>query len=138
MKIQMIKKTFKELKELDAVIGNLYGKNPELKKGKFGYAYNKFVKKNFVPMLNEYRDELNLIAVNNALTDEKTKELIYDETNSRGFKFSKEGLIACMKQEKECEANWNTKELDLEPFISVEVPENMTEEEIEVLTGVII
>jgi len=48
-----MEKTFKELNELDTIIGNLYQTNPELKDGKFGYAYKRFSEKNFFPIFKD-------------------------------------------------------------------------------------
>ena len=64
---------------------------PELERTKFGYAYSKFYKKNVKPSVDRIKDALLDIRVENAMIDTKTKELIIDKSNDRGFKFDKEG-----------------------------------------------
>lgn len=132
------KKTFKELLEVDNVVGRLYQKDPEIRNTKFGYAYTQFHKKNYTPTLEKYQEEILLARIDNALEDEKTKRVLEDKENIRGFQFSKEGLRNVILKEKELETKWLAMEIEIEPYISKFVPEELSEEDREVLTGLVI
>lgn len=135
----MIKKTFKELRDLDIMVAEAYHKNEDLEKTKFGYAYKRFREKNYDPKTKEYNEELLSIRIDNALEDEKTKEIFMDPTpNTRGFKYSKDGLKKVVKAEKELLEKWDKKEWEIEPHISPMKPEDFSEEEIEMLTGLVL
>ena len=116
-----MKKTFKELQEIDLIVGGIYHRKPELRNTKFGYAYKRFVKKNYQP-----------------LVDEKTKEILIDRLNPRGYKYSKEGLKQVIKDENQISNKFDLKETEIEPFLSSYIPEDLTEEETEILTGIVI
>lgn len=133
-----IKKTFKELSEIDSVMASIYEKNPEYKDGKFGYAYKRFAEKNWYPVLKEYQNEILDIRIDNALTDEKTKAILTTE-KGRGFEFDKEGLKAVLKAERELEKKWDIKEFEVEPYICKK--ENLielTDEQKDLLKGILI
>lgn len=139
MKTEMIKKTFKELMEIDEFIGTLYTEKPELKNSKFGYSYKRFAEKNFYPLLKKFREELLDIRIDNALEDEKTKEIIADDLNPRGYKYNKEGLKKLVIAERILEEEWFNKEIKVEPYICKK--ENLPELNIiekEMLLGVLI
>lgn len=133
-----MKKTFKELQTIDGVVGGMYKKNPELRDTKFAYAYKRFYEKNYSPTLKEFTEQVNDSYINNALVDEKTQALLTDQENSRGFKYSKDGLKQVMRDENRISEEFNSKEIEITPFISVYIPENLTEEEKEVLTGIVL
>lgn len=131
-------KTFKELQEIDNVVGELYKTNPDLKQSKFGYAYKRYSAKNYEPIVKEFRDELELIRLENAMEDEKTKEVLIDRMNSRGYKYSKEGLKNAMKQEADLMEKFNLKEIEIIPYITTSIPEELNDEVKEMLTGIVI
>lgn len=133
----MINKTFKQLQEIDNVMGELYQKEPTLQETKFGYAYKRFCEKEYIPLVKEYNASLEDVRIENALENETTKEVLTDRTNMRGYKYSKLGLKNVMKEENRVMEEWNSKEFEVEPFVSAFVPE-LSEYEKEVLTGVII
>lgn len=132
-----MKKTFEELLKIDRLVGDLYKRNPALRNTKFGYAYKRFAEKNLDKIVTEYRKEINLAQLNNALEDEKTKEVLIDPQNSRGYKYSKEGLMKVISDEFEIEKKWFEKEVDVEPFFSAYVPEELLDEEKEDLKGIL-
>lgn len=130
-------KTFKDLLDFNEVVNELYKKTPEMPNTKFGYALKRFTDKNIVPAFKEYGEKMADIRIENALTDEKTKAVILD-ANPRGFAYSKEGLQAVVKAERELEKSFETKEFTIEPYISSEAPESLTQEQVEIFTGLVI
>lgn len=133
-----MKITFKQAGEINKSLEHIYAKNPGLEKTKFDYAQKRFFEKNFSKIFNEYNQKLANIRINNALEDKTTGEILLDQMNPREFKYSKEGLIKCLNEEKELENEYNAKEIEVEPFISSFVPEVTTETEKELLTGLLI
>lgn len=139
-KIEKITRTFKELKEIDVMIGRMYKEDTELRDGKFGYGYKRFAEKNFYPKNKEYFQELSDVRIDNALVDEKTKALLIDSNPlSRGFQYDKEGLKALMKAERVLEDKWDNKVVEIEPYIvkKEDLPK-LTEVQKEALKGVLI
>lgn len=132
-----MKKTFKQLQEIDEVVGGLYLKDENLRGSKFGYAYKRFSEKNYVPAIKEMNEEILTVRIDDALEDQKTKEIISDQANFRGFKYSKEGLKSVIKKEKDIRDSWDEKEIEITPHISTLIPE-MTDDEKEILTGTLI
>ena len=130
-------KTFKELQSVDELIGNLYQKDAKLKDTKFGYAYKIFSEKNYVPVIKEFQEALASIRINNALEDKNTKEILVDRANPRGYKYSKEGLNACIAQERKIEKEFDEKVIEITPYFCKVLPE-LTEEQVEQLKGLII
>src|SRR3990167_5815263 len=115
---------FKKLKEIDSVVANLYTKIPTLQEGKFGYGYKRFYEKNLAPTQKEYIQELQDARIDNALVDEKTKALLKDpDPRSRGFQYTKEGLKALVKAERELDQKYDEKEIEIEPYIIKDLPE---------------
>jgi len=134
----MSTKTFKELREFDAVVSSLFEANPDLKNTKFFHAVKKFNEKNYIPLLKEYRSEIENVQIDNALVDEKTKALSINTESVRGFNYSKEGLKQVIKEEQRVINEFDKKEIEIEPYICKELPEGLTEDQIEVLTGILI
>lgn len=132
-----IKKTYKELIEVDSVVGALYTQTPTLKETKFGYAYNKFFAKNTEKVNKEFQDELQDLKIDNALEDEKTKAIILDEKSITGYAHTKAQLKQFFKDSKDLMNKYHAKEIEVEPYISSLVPD-MTDEQQEILTGLII
>lgn len=131
-------KTFKELQEVDILVGGLYQANPKLKDSKFGYAYKKFTDKNYLPTAREFNDELGALRVQYALEDPVTKEVLTDRMSPRGFKYSKAGLTDLMREEKKLQEKWDAKEIEIVPFICSSVPEEIDEEKASVLAGLVL
>ena len=77
----MIKKTFKQLKEINQLYGTLLNKkDSNFAKTKLGYAFKRFQEKCINKIFNDYNDTLQNIRVDNALEDPKTKEILYAES----------------------------------------------------------
>ena len=131
-------KTFRELIEIDGIVARLYQTDPELKKTKFFYAYQKYYAKSYAPVQEELQTAIQMARINNALEDEKTKEILLDQSNPRGYKFSKDGLRKCIEEEQKIVKEFENREVEIVPYISSLVPEGLTDEEKELLTGVVI
>jgi hypothetical protein len=136
-----MKKTFEEIKNIDNIVGGLYQKNIKLKDGKFGYAYNRFYAKNIKPTLEEVNEKITDARIENAMTDEKTKELLYD--SSRGpeqklFKYTKEGLIKFNDEVRKITKEYDKKEVEIIPFFTSEIPTELLDEEKEELKDYLI
>ena len=133
-----MKKTFKQLREFNLYAQFLMERKPEIKETKFGYAMKRFVDKNLTKPFNDFNADLDIVRIDHALVDEKTKAILHSEKGSlRPFQYSKEGLKAVIKGENDLIEQFNLKEFECEPFISKEKPE-LTEEEIEAFKGLII
>ncbi len=133
-----MKKTFKEILEIDSLVGTLYQTNPKLKDTKFGYACKRFCEKNFTPTFEERSQLIVTARINNALEDPQTKALLVDPTSQRGFKYGKEGLIKCIEEEHKIVEEFDKKEIEIKPFISSVIPEGLTQDEKDLLTGAVI
>ncbi len=132
----MLKK-FKELQEIDEIVGGLYKKNPALPNGRFGYWYNKFYKKNVTPILTEIGEKIADIRLDNAMVDEKTKEILYSE-DKQSYKITKDGMKKVNEQTRALHKEYEEKEVDVTPMISSEVPVELQEEDKELLKGLLI
>jgi MFS superfamily sulfate permease-like transporter len=93
-------KKFKELQEVDGLVAGLYAKDKKLQNSKFGYAYKKFSDKFYFPVVKELQERIQDVRVDNAMEDKNTKEILVDKENVRGYKYTKEGLLKCMKEER--------------------------------------
>lgn len=136
----MIKRTFKQLQEIDQLVVQLYKKDPTLKNGKFSTGYSKFYKKNYLPLLEELQEKIQDNQLEFALVDEKTKELLYGEPDERGnkpYKFSKEGMKSLMEANRKLIKEFDAKEVTVEPYICKDVPKLEKEDE-ELLKGCIL
>lgn len=134
-----MKKTIKELQEIDSVVGSLYQKDQNLEKTKFGYAYKRFCEINYIPHLKKYEQNILDLRIDNALENPTTKEiLIDDKPGQRGFKYSKEGLKLVIAAERRTTDDFEKMEIEIKPFRSAHIPEGITEEETELLTGTVI
>lgn len=133
-----MKKTFLELQNIDAIVGDLYEMYPNLKKSKFGWAYNRFVEKNVSPTMKERNRKLADMYADNAMEDPRTKEIMLDPNPlSRGFKFDKVGWPKMIKLEREIMDEFEKVEIEVIPYISSFVPE-LADDQREPLTGLII
>lgn len=132
-----MKKTLEELLEIDQIVGKLYRENPNLPKGKFGYAYNKFYKKNIKPTEEKRHEELEDLYVKNASVDESTKIIRINKSNPRGFDFGKLELQNVLLEERKIWDKYKIIEIEIEPYFCEDVPE-MDLYSKEILTGVLI
>lgn len=133
-----IKRTIKEIQEIDQIVAGLYGKDAKLQQGKFGYAYKRFVEKNYQPAITRLQEKLADVRVDFALTDPTSKELLLDKENARGYKYDKDGMKKVMEAERKLAKDWETEEITITPFISKEVPKELSDEQKEILKGIII
>lgn len=111
-----MKKTFRELQEIDEIVGMLYKKEPALRNTKFGYAYKRFTEKNYEPMVKDYKEEIAHIRIEHALEDAKTKEVILRQESGRGFAYSKQGLKDVIKAEGRFDEEFMAREKEIAPL----------------------
>ncbi len=130
-----MKKTLNQLLEIDAVMAKLYAKTPELKDTKFGYAYSRFTKKNMEPIQKKFNEKLADLAVEHALEDKDTKELLIDAKGN--YKYSREGRMAYLKAVRAYTDKGYAEEHEVEPYIATYAP-TLTEEEFETLEGILV
>ena len=130
-----MKKTIEQLLEIDTVVGGMFRKDQTLKDTKFGYAFSRFYKKNIDPHIKEYREELQDLAVEHALEDKDTKALLVNEKGE--YKYSKEGQKELTKAQRKLEKEFLSKEIEVEPYISMYTPE-LTETQQEILSGTLV
>lgn len=133
-----MKKTFLELKEIDDCVAKIYAKYPDIQNSKFGYWYKRFFKKNLQPIIGELEEKLADCRLENALVDEKTREVLYTDSSQRTYKFDKEGLKKLLNFNRVLLEEYNHKEFEITPFISSEAPEGLTDEDKELLKGILI
>ena len=97
---------------------------------------SKFVKKNLNSIFQEYNEGIESIRIENALCDEKTKELLFNEKGE--YKFSKEGLKNFIAEKKSFVKQWEAKEFEVEPYIAKKELPDMNQEQKEILEGILI
>lgn len=131
-------KTFKQLQEADNVVGEMYAKNPDVKNTKFGYAWKKFAEKNYSPIIKELNEKLADNRLENALEDPNTKEILYANAERTEYRFSKEGLKKLITSNRAILEEYSNREFEITPFFSTYIPEDLTDEQREVLTGLVI
>ena len=135
----MIKKTFKELQEVDALMGMIFTKNLILRDSKFGYTYKRFYEINFQNIFNEYLSEIEDVRIDNCLEDPTTKAVkLSNNPGGRSYLYSKTGLKEVIKAENKIEKKFQLKEIKITPYFIKDIPKTLTETEIELLKGLII
>lgn len=132
-----MKKTFKELKKLNGTYIDLVKEHPSINNTKFGYAWNKFFNKNLEPIFKEYNSILIGLSAENGLTDKETGEILMTNMG-RGFKFSKEGFKKLIEAENKLEEEWNSKEYEIEPYFTSDIPKDLNFIQLEEFEGFII
>lgn len=133
-----IEKTFKELSDIDVIVGGMYAKNPDMEKTKFAYAYKKFANKNYYPVLKDYREALADARIEHALTSKESGVLLVDGNSVRGYQYDKPGLKAVVAAERALEKEYNAKVIKVEPYLSKEVPPDLSEEAKDLFNGLFI
>ncbi len=133
-----MKKTLQEIKDINQLVGRLYQENESLKKSKFSYAWDKFIKKNYNPTVTEMNEKVADLRIDFALTDPKTKELLYSDDKG-SFKYTLEGMKGLNEAYRDLMKEFEGREIEIIPFIlkPEDVPA-LSEEEKEELTGLII
>ncbi len=133
----MIKKTFEDLKKIDKIHESLL-KVEGFKNTKLAYAFKRLTEKSLKDIFTEYHEAINDIKIDFALVDEKTKALLFNETNT-DYQNSKEDRKKLLKKLKEVNAEWDKKEFEIEPFICNDLGDmELDQYDTEILKGVII
>lgn len=131
-------KTFKELLEANTVVSTLFAKNPDLKETKFGYAWKKFYALNIEKVVKEMQAAYADAQIEHALEDKTTGKIMTEPGSPRGYAYSKQGLRDLIKAEDNIEKDYYAKEIEIEPYISTYIPENITEIQLEALKGLVL
>jgi hypothetical protein len=130
---------FKEIEDADSIIALLLEKNEKMEKGKLTYAWKRFVEKNYRSLATELGDKLQDNRVEHAMTDPKTKELLYTNDKNTSYKYTKEGMKALLEAQRKLKKEYEEMDIEIVPFFvkKEDLPE-LNEEEREILTGLII
>lgn len=134
-----MKKTFKELQEINEVFYRLNSSFKDFSKTKLAYAFKRFIDKNYQSIYTDFNDELQSVRIENALTDKVTGAILYED-NNQSYKYSPEKLKIVISEIKRISKEWENKEFEVEPYICNDIPESIEfyEGEKELLEGVII
>jgi hypothetical protein len=133
-----MQKKLLELFEIDLILGELVKLNPELSQSKLLYAWRKFYKINIQKVFDEYQEKIMDIRLNHA-KENKDGAVMTDPSNHvRGYVYTKDELKKCIDEERVIEKEYNEKVIEVEPYICSSIPEQLTEEQKEMLTGIII
>lgn len=133
-----LKKTIREIQEVDQIMAQLYAKDATLQQAKIGYAYKRFVEKNYQPTITKLQEKLADARVDFALTDKNTGEVLVDKETARGFKYDKDGFKKIMESERKISNDWMAEEIIVQPFICKDIPKQLSEDDKEKLKGLII
>ena len=133
----MIKKTFKELREIDNVYGRLLT-TEGFQNTKLAYAFKRFSDKNTVKIFKDFNELMGDLRLDNALVDEKTKAVLYNDDKT-DYQYTKESSKILKKESSRLVEEWDKKEFEVEPFICNELgDEELNQYDQELLEGVII
>lgn len=133
-----MKKTFKELKGIDGIYGDLLGRIENFEQTKLGYAFKRFSDKNLTKLFSDYNSALQDMKIDHALTDKETGAILYTP-DRKDYLYTPENLKTVLKKSREMQDEWSPKEFDVEPFICKNIDAvNLTDDEKEQLEGVII
>lgn len=135
-----MKITFRKLLDFSSAVNTIFEQNPGIGETKFGYSVKRFNDKHTVPEFKKYNSEMELIRIDHALTDEKTKAILMDSKSGRGFAYDKEGLKAVIRAEQAFTEEYNAKEIEVEPCITKEIPDylSLNDFQKETLEGLVI
>jgi hypothetical protein len=149
-----MKKTFKDIRFFNLSAQGFLKKDPANLQTKLGYAIQKLsegdIKKVITEYSNEYQglyyENVEKVQVNEALTDKATGAILNAPKDAdRPYQYSKEGLLAVMKAEKEFQKivekfneDYDAKEFEISPFIVTEVPEDLDEVTIKAFEGFVL
>jgi len=111
-----MKKTFKELRELDVMMGELYRTDPTVRNTKFGYAYKRISDKIYFPAVKEYHADLAMVRLDHALTDPVTRAILLDNETNRGYKYDKAGMKDVIEGEYDLIGLFDKKEFEVESY----------------------
>jgi hypothetical protein len=128
-----MKKSFDDILKFSNA-GSFYVRSLNGKKTKLSYAIEK-VSKQTDGYISEYRDAVQDIGIEYAAVDSDGVLLVQEDGS---FKFTKEGLKNKVRDERDLLKEWKDKEFDVEPFYSTELPEDISDAMLDVLTGFVI
>ena len=116
----------------------MYRANPTLTNTKFGYAYKKFVEKNITPTIKEINEKMEDERLDKAMVDEKTKEILYNDSTNRSYKYDKQGLKGLLEFSRKLTKEYEEKDIEVIPYISKEVPDELDQNKIDLLIGILL
>ena len=134
-----MKITFEDLRKFNQVTANLFARKSVYRESKLGYAIKRFTDINLIKIFNEYNNELEMARIDHCLADPITKAVMLASGGSqRMYQYSKEGLKAVLKAELDLIEKWDKKEFEVKPWICLEPPKDLTEEEMETMKRLVI
>jgi hypothetical protein len=150
-----MKKTFKQIREFNIASEGFMKRNPTNMQTKLGYALKRVSEKSISKAAKEYSNaysesyytNVEKIQIDNALTDKVTGAILAAPKDSeRPYLYDKEGLKAVMEAENRFSKEtaqalleeFDSKEFEIDPFLAKELPEDLTDEEIEAFKGFVI
>jgi len=135
----MTVRTFEQIRLFNAYSHLYLRQNPVNERTKLGYAIRRVQEsKSFANVLWQYNHELDCIRIDNALIDEKTKEVILAEKSNRPYKYDTKGLKKVSEEENDFAKEWDKNEFEISCYYVKELPEDMDEIMKEHLTGFVI
>jgi len=150
----MIKKTFKEVRELNVAISQYFKRISTAEQTKLGYALKRISDTEIKKVLGEYREAYDKLAFENlekpaielALVDKVTGAVLMAPKGSeRVYQYNKENLVKVMEVEKNFQKiandlidDFDKKEFDIEPYLVKEIPEDLLPKEVEAFKGFVL
>lgn len=135
---EKVKKTFNDLR-LFFNIGAQYVTTPENRLLKISGLITKLLKK-YQPIVDEYNGELEDERDLLCSVDDK-KNMIYEVVEQQRFRiYTTENRVKLNKIERQIFKDWKEKEFDIDPLYinETDIPDNLTDYEIELFTGFVI
>lgn len=150
----VVNKTFKEVRGFNMAVASFLQRGTENGQTKLGYAITKISNGQIQTILKEYQyayqeafyDKVTRVQVDNALTDKVTDAvLLAPKGSDRPYMYDKTGLNTVIKAERDFNTYWDAqlpiwdlKGFEIEPHYAVELPKDLTEDEIEAFIGFVI
>lgn len=149
-----IKKTFKEVLAFNQAAGQFMQRNPANAQTKLGYAVKKISEVQIKNIIADYQkdqsknwyDAVGKKQIDLALTDKATGAVLTAPKDSeRPYLYDKKGLLEIKEIEQAYSVDaekffeeYQTKEFEVEPHYAVEVPEDITPNELEAFKGFVL
>lgn len=132
-------KTFEQIKEFNKYGVAVMKRHPNTK---ISYAIKK-VLKGILSVVTEYNEAVEDIQIDHCFTntsDVIEYDIIKDASGAevRRYKFTKDQLKLKVKVERELLQEWNQREFDIKAYISPEIPDDITIEEKDALSGFVL
>lgn len=144
--------TFEKIRQFNYRGQNFVKKNPTNGLTKLGLAIKKIGSESVEAIVKEYRNahaeayytEVETVQIDNALVDEKTKAILSAPRDAeRPYLYDREGLKRVLEAERHFAEvrndailkEWDSREFDITPIFTTDIPNDLTDEEIEAFKG---